>query len=52
MIRQTAVDVGENTILNRAGGAPTLAVGMAQIMAQAFGGEGSGSVLVSFRNPV
>jgi carbon starvation protein len=39
MIRQTAVDVGENTILNRAGGAPTLAVGMAQIMAQAFGGK-------------
>ena len=39
MIKQTAVDVGENTILNRAGGAPTLAVGMAQIMAQAFGGK-------------
>jgi carbon starvation protein CstA len=39
MIKQTAVDVGENTILNRAGGAPTLAVGMAQIMARAFGGK-------------
>ena len=39
MIKQTAVDVGEDTILNRAGGAPTLAVGMAQIMAQAFGGK-------------
>src|ERR1700752_844979 len=38
-IRQTATDVGEHTILNRAGGAPTLAVGMAQIMAQAFGGK-------------
>jgi carbon starvation protein len=38
-ITQTAADVGENTILNRAGGAPTLAVGMAQIMAQAFGGK-------------
>jgi carbon starvation protein len=36
-INQTAIDVGEHTILNRAGGAPTLAVGMAQIMAQAFG---------------
>ena len=38
-ITQTAADVGEHTILNRAGGAPTLAVGMAQIMAQAFGGK-------------
>jgi len=38
-ITQTASDVGERTILNRAGGAPTLAVGMAQIMAQAFGGK-------------
>jgi carbon starvation protein CstA len=38
-ITQTATDVGEHTILNRAGGAPTLAVGMAQIMAQAFGGK-------------
>src|SRR5262245_14487534 len=36
-IEQTAKDVGEHTILNRAGGAPTLAVGMAQIMAQAVG---------------
>jgi carbon starvation protein CstA len=38
-IKQTAVDVGESTILNRAGGAPTLAVGMAQIMAQTLGGK-------------
>jgi carbon starvation protein len=38
-IEQTAKDVGEHTILNRAGGAPTLAVGMAQIMAQAVGGK-------------
>jgi carbon starvation protein CstA len=38
-ISQTAADVGEHTILNRAGGAPTLAVGIAQIMAQAFGGK-------------
>jgi hypothetical protein len=33
-ITQTAADGGEHTILNRAGGAPTLAV----VMAQAFGG--------------
>ncbi len=39
IINQTAKDVGEHTILNRAGGAPTLAVGMAQIMAQAVGGK-------------
>jgi carbon starvation protein CstA len=39
-ITQTARDIGENTILNRAGGAPTLAVGMAEIMAAAFGGKG------------
>src|SRR5262245_29303861 len=38
-ITQTASDVGERTILNRAGGAPTLAVRMAQIMAQASGGK-------------
>ncbi|HEU4622638.1 MAG TPA: carbon starvation CstA family protein, partial [Burkholderiaceae bacterium] len=37
---QTAKDVGENTILARAGGAPTLAVGMAHILHQAIGGEG------------
>jgi carbon starvation protein len=39
MINQTAVDIGENSILSRAGGAPTLAVGMAQILAQALGGK-------------
>src|SRR5438552_10957229 len=37
MINQTAVDIGENSILSRAGGAPTLAVGMAKILAQAHG---------------
>ncbi|WP_159991874.1 carbon starvation CstA family protein [Pelistega ratti] len=35
-----AKDVGENTILSRAGGAPTLAVGMAHIMNQVISGEG------------
>ena len=39
MIDQTAVDIGENSILSRAGGAPTLAVGMAQILAKAMGGK-------------
>jgi len=39
MIGQTAVDIGEKSVLSRAGGAPTLAVGMAQILAQAVGGK-------------
>lgn len=37
---QIAKDVGENTILSRAGGAPTLAVGMANIMSQLISGPG------------
>jgi len=36
---QTAKDVGEHTILARAGGAPTLAVGMAHILHQLVGGK-------------
>jgi len=32
VLTATARDIGENTILNRAGGAPTLAVGIAQIL--------------------
>ncbi len=39
MISQTAVNIGETSILSRAGGAPTLAVGMAQILGQALGGK-------------
>ena len=39
MLVQTAQDVGENTILARAGGAPTLAVGMAHILHQVVGGQ-------------
>jgi carbon starvation protein len=39
MITQTAKDIGENSILSRAGGAPTLAVGMAKILAEALGGK-------------
>ncbi|WP_448190349.1 carbon starvation CstA family protein [Azospirillum sp. sgz301742] len=34
-----AKDVGESTILSRAGGAPTLAVGMAHILSNAIGGQ-------------
>ena len=36
---QTAKDVGENTIISRAGGAPTLAVGIAHILHQVVGGQ-------------
>ncbi len=39
MLVQTAKDVGETTILARAGGAPTLAVGMAHILQQVVGGK-------------
>ena len=40
MLTQTARDIGETTILSRAGGAPTLAVGMAQILRGLLPGEG------------
>jgi carbon starvation protein len=40
MLTQTAHDIGETTILSRTGGAPTLAVGMAQILSQVVAGEG------------
>ncbi|MDM0031338.1 carbon starvation CstA family protein [Variovorax sp. J22P271] len=39
MLLQTAKNVGETTILGRAGGAPTLAVGMAHILHQVIGGQ-------------
>ncbi|MBG6221614.1 MULTISPECIES: carbon starvation CstA family protein [unclassified Janthinobacterium] len=39
MLTQTAKDVGEHSIISRAGGAPTLAVGMAQILSGAIGGQ-------------
>ena len=38
-INQMASDIGENSILSRAGGAPTLAVGMAHIMHQFIGSK-------------
>jgi carbon starvation protein len=37
-ITQTAANVGEHSILSRAGGAPTLAVGMAHILSGVLGG--------------
>ena len=39
MLEQAAKDVGEATILSRTGGAPTLAVGMAEILSNAIGGK-------------
>ncbi len=39
MLMQTTADIGEKTILSRAGGAPTLAVGMAVIFEQFIGGK-------------
>ena len=38
-LTQLAQDVGEKTILSRAGGAPTLAVGMAHILSGVIGGQ-------------
>jgi len=39
MLTQVAKDVGESTVLSRAGGAPTLAVGMSHILSRAVGGQ-------------
>jgi carbon starvation protein len=38
-LTQLAKDVGENSIISRAGGAPTLAVGMAHILSNVIGGK-------------
>jgi carbon starvation protein len=39
MLTQAASDVGEKTLLARAGGAPTLAAGMSHILSNALGGK-------------
>ncbi len=39
-LQQTAQNIGEHSILSRAGGAPTLAVGMAQLLHSVIPGEG------------
>jgi carbon starvation protein CstA len=39
-LMRTAKDIGETSILSRAGGAPTLAVGMAQLLHNILPGEG------------
>ncbi|MGE5384798.1 MAG: carbon starvation CstA family protein [Betaproteobacteria bacterium] len=39
MLTAVAADVGEKTIISRTGGAPTLAVGMAQIFSLVIGGK-------------
>lgn len=48
VLTQIAAEVGEKSIISRAGGAPTLAVGMAQIIHQALGGLGSMSFWYHF----
>jgi carbon starvation protein len=40
VLTAVAADIGENSILSRAGGAPTLAVGIAQILHSVIPGEG------------
>ncbi|CCQ15365.1 putative carbon starvation protein A [Rhodococcus sp. AW25M09] len=39
-LSQAAADVGEESIISRTGGAPTLAFGMSEVLHQVFGGPG------------
>jgi len=47
-LAQVAHDVGEATILSRTGGAPTLAVGMSQILSSLFGGRALAGIWYHF----
>jgi carbon starvation protein CstA len=47
-LTQVAHNVGEITILSRTGGAPTLAVGMAQILSSLLGGQGLTAIWYHF----
>ena len=48
VLTQMAHDVGETSILSRTGGAPTLAVGMAQILSSLVGGQGLTAIWYHF----
>ncbi len=48
VLAQTATDVGEASIVSRTGGAPTLAVGLSQIMHALIPGEGMASFWYHF----
>ncbi len=52
VLTATAKDIGESTILNRAGGAPTLAVGIAQILHAVLPTGRLDGLLVPLRDPV
>ena len=47
-LTQVAHDVGEATVLSRTGGAPTLAVGMSQILSSLFGGQALAGIWYHF----
>ncbi len=47
-LANVAAQVGEQSVLSRTGGAPTLAVGMAQILSSALGGAGAMSFWYHF----
>ena len=47
-LTQVAHDVGEISILSRTGGAPTLAVGMSQILSSLFGGQALSAIWYHF----
>ena len=44
-LTQAAEDVGEESIVSRTGGAPTLAIGISEVLHQVFGGAAGSSPL-------